>query len=214
MQAAAQTQVPTPTVTTTVPPPTVTVTQTGNDLVGRVLSANEIEALRDARSELSNQLISATGRRDEFVQQLQNASGVNRTGLEERIKVLDARILSIEGEIARTGQVLTTALASSPQPDIPFGDMRPDPTAISVVFTIFVLAPIAFAFARMIWRRTTHSKPAPSTFDKENADRMQRLEQAVESIAIEVERVSEGQRFVTKLLAESHDRARIEVPRG
>ena len=33
-------------------------------------------------------------------------------------------------------------------------------------------------------------------------DRMNRLEQAIESIAVEVERVGEGQRFVTKLLAE------------
>ena len=32
--------------------------------------------------------------------------------------------------------------------------------------------------------------------------RFDRLEQAVDAIAIEVERVSEGQRFVTKILAE------------
>jgi len=32
--------------------------------------------------------------------------------------------------------------------------------------------------------------------------RLERVEQAVESIAIEMERVSEGQRFVTKLLVE------------
>jgi hypothetical protein len=32
--------------------------------------------------------------------------------------------------------------------------------------------------------------------------RFERLEQAVESIAIEMERVSEGQRFVTKLLSD------------
>ena len=32
--------------------------------------------------------------------------------------------------------------------------------------------------------------------------RFERMEQAVESIAIEMERVSEGQRFVTKLLAD------------
>ena len=32
--------------------------------------------------------------------------------------------------------------------------------------------------------------------------RMARLEQAVDSIALEVERISEGQRFTTKLLAE------------
>ena len=33
----------------------------------------------------------------------------------------------------------------------------------------------------------------------------ERLEQAVEAIAIEVERISEGQRFTTKLLAERKD---------
>lgn len=33
-------------------------------------------------------------------------------------------------------------------------------------------------------------------------DRLKRLEQAVDSIAVELERVGEGQRYVTKLLAE------------
>jgi len=42
-------------------------------------------------------------------------------------------------------------------------------------------------------------------------DRMARLEQAVEAIALEVERISEGQRFTTKLLAE---RAAAEQLRG
>lgn len=43
----------------------------------------------------------------------------------------------------------------------------------------------------------SHDRPAtssPSQFD--------RLEQAVEAMAVEIERVSEGQRFVTRLLAE------------
>jgi len=39
--------------------------------------------------------------------------------------------------------------------------------------------------------------------DKSVSDaRFERLEQTVESIAIEIERVSEGQRFVTKLMSE------------
>ena len=41
-------------------------------------------------------------------------------------------------------------------------------------------------------------------------ERMTRLEQAVESIALEVERISEGQRFTTKLLA---DRAQADLMR-
>jgi hypothetical protein len=42
-------------------------------------------------------------------------------------------------------------------------------------------------------------------------DRMARLEQAVESIALEVERISEGQRFTTKLLAERGSADRLPV---
>ncbi|SRR5258706_16210927 len=36
----------------------------------------------------------------------------------------------------------------------------------------------------------------------EVADRLERIEQAVDAIAVEIERISEGQRFTTKLLSE------------
>jgi hypothetical protein len=44
--------------------------------------------------------------------------------------------------------------------------------------------------------------------------RIERIEQAVESIAIEMERVSEGQRFVTKLLSERATSAAEQLPPG
>ena len=44
-------------------------------------------------------------------------------------------------------------------------------------------------------------RPLPPPRD----DRLERLEQAVDAIAIEVERVSEAQRYTTKLLAERHE---------
>ena len=43
------------------------------------------------------------------------------------------------------------------------------------------------------------------SFSPANGDtslRLERIEQAIEAMAVEVERVSEGQRFVTKLLSE------------
>ena len=43
-------------------------------------------------------------------------------------------------------------------------------------------------------------------------ERMSRLEQAVDSVAVEVERVGEGQRFVTKLMA--GDRAPADAGRA
>ncbi len=42
-------------------------------------------------------------------------------------------------------------------------------------------------------------------------ERMQRLEQAIDSMAVEIERVGEGQRFVTKLMADK-GRAPVEEP--
>jgi hypothetical protein len=212
--AAPQPPAPAPPPTVTVPTPQVIVqTQAGGAVVGRVLSGDQIEALRDQRSELSNQLISATNRRDEFAKELLTATGANREGLEARVKLLDQRILQIEGEIASTGQLLASSLAQNPTPDIPFGNMRPDITAIAIVFTIFVMAPLALAVTRMIWKRASSPRAANPQLERENSERLQRLESAVDAIAIEMERVSEGQRFVTKLLAESAQRVQVGAPR-
>ena len=58
--------------------------------------------------------------------------------------------------------------------------------------------PIARAFARRLDREATQPK-----LPREVSDRLERMEHAIESIAVEVERISEGQRFTTKLLSES-----------
>jgi hypothetical protein len=57
--------------------------------------------------------------------------------------------------------------------------------------------PIARAYARRIERRDAAPK-IPSDVTA----RLERMEEAIDSIAIEVERISEGQRFTTKLLSE------------
>lgn len=54
------------------------------------------------------------------------------------------------------------------------------------------------------YRERTHNADR-QLFNPGNADtanRLERIEQALEAVAVEVERISEGQRFVTKLLAE------------
>lgn len=195
------------------PAPTegLVLTTEGGNPVGRVLTREQIEGIREQRGELSDQLISATGRRDELAKELVNATGANREGIEARIRLLDARILRIEADIASTGELLATSYAQVPPTGNPFRANRMDMTAIAVVFTMFVLGPIAFAMARSIWKRASGPKQNV-VLDRDNNERLQRLESAVEAIAIEVERVSEGQRFVTKLLADA-DRARVGAPR-
>ena len=63
-----------------------------------------------------------------------------------------------------------------------------------------VMLPISIAFARRIWRR---GAAAVSAFPQELSDRLNRLDQAMDSIAIEVERIGEGQRFVTRVMSEN-----------
>jgi hypothetical protein len=63
--------------------------------------------------------------------------------------------------------------------------------------SFLLLFPFAVALARRVWMR---SGPRANAVDLENSPRLQRIEQAIESI--EVERIGEAQRFTTKLLAE------------
>jgi hypothetical protein len=193
-------------------PPTITVVQgTGGapviEIPSRPMTARDVQALRARRSELSRQLTSASDRRDELSRQLEDAEGVNRAGIEQRIAQLDQRIMSIEADIAANGRLLSAApvnaLPTSTETTpstTPFGLNPGQITGISIVGTIFVLFPLALAMARNIWRRGSRVPVAAAS--PESAQRMERLEQAVDAIAIEVERISEGQRYVTRILTE------------
>lgn len=72
---------------------------------------------------------------------------------------------------------------------------------VSIVGMTLVLCvvgfPIARAIARWMDRRGTPAQSSP-----EMNSRLHAIEQAVESIAVEVERISEGQRFTTRVLSE------------
>ena len=95
-------------------------------------------------------------------------------------------------------------------PPLPANDPVIERQEMVLVGTFVLLLPLALAFARRIWRRGN-----VPTLDLENSPRLQRMEQAIESIAVEVERIGEAQRFTTKLLAERQpDAARIAaIPR-
>ncbi|MEO5816267.1 MAG: hypothetical protein ABIT20_13410 [Gemmatimonadaceae bacterium] len=68
----------------------------------------------------------------------------------------------------------------------------------TAIFTLMI--PIVIALARRIWVRS--SPRAQPVIDLESSPRLQRLEEAIDSIAIEVERIGEAQRFATRLLSE------------
>lgn len=86
----------------------------------------------------------------------------------------------------------------------PFGDVPPraQEVAFGFFFTIaavFIGTPLARAFARRMDRRPV----AAAAASPDVVSRLERIEQSVEAVALEVERISEGQRYVTKLMSEA-----------
>jgi len=83
-------------------------------------------------------------------------------------------------------------------------------TAASFIILFSVLFPFSIALTRRMWRR----KPLPAVNPpghEEVITRLGRLEHAIDTIAVEVERVAEGQRFVTKVMSERPVPARASV---
>lgn len=92
-------------------------------------------------------------------------------------------------------------------------------TLFIVIGLVAVFLPISRALARRADRQSLQPPVPPEIFG-----RLERIEQAVDAIAIEVERISEGQRFTTQLLSEGRrqgaalpagaDRSTPSAPRG
>lgn len=104
-------------------------------------------------------------------------------------------------------QAIMTALGVAPPDEY----HSPDPGpyiigGISIVSTAIVLL-VALTQRYRIRMRGSAASALPSDI----AQRFARMEAGIESVAVEVERISEGQRFTTRLLS---DRERVEVPRG
>ena len=76
-------------------------------------------------------------------------------------------------------------------------DVPDNVVAIVSVIVLFVVSPLVFSYARVLWKRA--SDPRPRVPD-ETAHLLKQMQQSIDAMAIEIERISEGQRFVTKVL--------------
>ena len=188
---------------------TRSITVTGADGKSQTLTIpgteGDMQALIARRRELSDQLTNVSDRRHDLSMELQGTGDEGaRAGLEGRIAVLDKRILQLENDMAVTGSQLAAAPpnligVTEFARNAPEGDHFPEGVAVGG-FSAFAIASIIYALTRRPWRRSSRS--APPLQDGESAQRLARLEQGMDAIAVEVERISEGQRFVTKLLSD------------
>ncbi|HTK54898.1 MAG TPA: hypothetical protein VL308_23555 [Gemmatimonadaceae bacterium] len=82
-----------------------------------------------------------------------------------------------------------------------------------VLFTMIPITAIGVPIARAIARRIeggVRGAWPPAALPNDVGARLERMEQAIDAIAVEVERIAEGQRFTSKLLASRADVARPE----
>lgn len=163
------------------------------------MTREQVRALDRRGNDLSNQLNSAQGRRNRVAEELEKTTDpAAREGLVERLKFLDARLVALEGEISANGEAkasiaakLGTMTAEAPPSNIP--EWVPP-------LAFLTLLPLTLAAVRLLWKRGNRPPAVPITPQAEA--RFTELEQAIDSVAIEIERVAEGQRFVTRLLRE------------
>ena len=169
----------------------------------------EVRILQAQRQRISDQIINVRDQRRTIARQYEASSGASRAGLEQQLQSIDERLLQLQNDLAESGRALYSSRVATvgvPGP-LPFGNLSSGQvTGISIVFILFVLGPLAGSIGRLFWRRA--AKPATPPGWNEAAQRLERLEQAVDTIAIEMERVSEGQRFITKLMTQAPTAAR------
>jgi hypothetical protein len=172
-------------------------------------SREELDALAAKRHELENQLETMTERREDLADQLDETPPAAIAGLAERIRLLDERSARLEREILLTDDAIAAGIAKGL--GIPEQDETEtteaageneifSETAVNVMIgeaLAFVL--LGIFFYRWTWRRARERFAGSAPNDPA---RMDQLQNAVDAIALEVERISEGQRYVTRMLGE------------
>jgi hypothetical protein len=163
------------------------------------------EGFKAQRRELNNQLEELEDTRREITSQLEDVTTTapERKALETRLTDVDARIATVDQMLAANAAQLaqSAAIPGAVVDPPPFVRQGP-PEEAYIVFTIFMfvfLLPLSIAWARRIWRR---SATVITSLPREITERLTRMEQAVEATAVEVERIGEGQRFLTRLFTE------------
>ncbi|HJQ54820.1 MAG TPA: hypothetical protein VJ825_13360 [Gemmatimonadaceae bacterium] len=171
-------------------------------------AASEIyEGFRAQRRVLEDQLNDLQNSRAGIASQLEDldASDVQRPALEARLKEIDGRISNVDGQLAANSTQLAQAAAvpgavvERPPPVFVRNGPPDEAWVLGGMLIVFVMLPIAIAIARRIWRR---SAAVVTSLPREVSERLGSLEQAVEATALEVERIGEGQRFLTRLFTE------------
>lgn len=178
----------------------------------------ELDGLVAKRSELENQLESLTDRRQELFQQRQRMGREEGQGHDNRIALLDEQTTRIEQEMLTLNGAIAEGMAKVPfvggqattaaQPnrdlirevrngaeDAVMGTMFGSAAGLVAIYVVWR------GIRRWIWKK----KPLPASATPavpDHAPRLEQLQQSLDVIALEVERISEAQRYLAKVITE------------
>ena len=151
------------------------------------------QAAREARDGHQQSVRDAQQQVRDAEQQLRDARTPDQRGAaEQALFGARAELRSLQG-----GRLMT----STSQPSMPPQDFIP-PQAVDIsiaFFIMFAVIIIGWPLARAMGRRLERRADVPAMADPAMAGQLQRIEQAVEAMSIEIERISESQRFMAKL---------------
>ena len=185
----------------------------------------ELEALVGKREELGRQLESVTQRRHELAEQYRRADVASGREIQARMKVLDERSGRLERDIMLADDAVAEAMAEgvtrAPSgadllfrgmaggPQHPMATLPPRRQDIrqTIAATMFLegLAFVLLGF--VLYRRLSKRANASAAAISSDQTRFTQLQQSVDVIALEVERISEGQRYVAKMLSDNFPHA-------
>lgn len=162
--------------------------------------------LREKREVLWNQKERLEDERQEIVQQIRQGpvSDADRAGLDQRLAAVDQAIAKVSIDIAEAdaqvaaGAALPGASTREPRPDPWINGPPVELVGVGMGLSAVLLFPVAIAYARRLWRKANVISAVP----QELTDRVGNMERNLETIALEIERIGEGQRFVTQLMAQ------------
>jgi hypothetical protein len=163
----------------------------------------KVNQLREERDGLRGQDRAIAERRFQDAQHDMVSASIELTSVQKRISQLE-RIVIPSG----------SPIALQPPPDPT--DLTSEQVMQIVGGAGMLLIPLVLAATWKILRR---GRTLQTAADIESSPRLQRIEQAIEAIALEVERIGEAQRFSTKLLSERQpdaiaNRAAVPAPRA
>ncbi|MFL5618258.1 MAG: hypothetical protein ACJ79A_07680 [Gemmatimonadaceae bacterium] len=165
---------------------------------------NQMDRLKDERRDITNRLNGE-----------EQPSSADKAGLEKRLTTLDGRIEALDKQLAQADAQVASAAAIpgavvERPPEVRHGPPE-EAFVLGGIFLFVAIFPLSIAYARRIWRR---SAAAVSALPHDIVERFTQIDQAVESIAVEVERIGEGQRFITRVLSEQKQPALAEPARS